>query len=138
LGCGHYSTAILASIAKSQNRRFEVVTSSDEWARTFTGLGASIEVIRHEDWPSKSFDTGPYGMVLVDHEELVSARFAQLFKLSDRAKIVVFHDANRIEEQGISWGMAHLLYRHIYFFEKYLPSTAILSHEADPAEWFNG
>ncbi|MBI2743581.1 MAG: hypothetical protein HYX48_06665 [Chlamydiales bacterium] len=135
LGCGHYSTPLLSSIAKAQGRNFELITSDPEWARRFQNDANELHLIEFSTWPDFSFK-GEWGMVLVDNEELVIDRFAQLFKLSEKAKVIVFHDANRIEEQGISWGLIHTIYRHIHFYDRYSPKTAILSNYVDPSLWF--
>ena len=135
LGCGHYSTPLLASIAKTQGRRFELITSDPEWAKQFHNDPHQLRLIDFSMWSQFIFD-GEYGVVLVDHEELVVDRFIHLFKLSEKAKVVVFHDANRIDEMGISWGLISALYRHVYFYDRYFPKTAILSNYVDPSQWF--
>ena len=135
LGCGHYSTPLLASIAKTQGRNFQFITSDENWAKQFQSDPNRLQIIDFSHWPEYSFE-GEWGMVLVDHEELVSNRFAQLFKLNEKAKVVVFHDSNRIDEQNISWGLIHMLYQHVYFYDRYYPRTAILSNFVDPSEWF--
>jgi hypothetical protein len=136
LGCGHYSTPLLSSIAKIQNRKFKVITSSAQWAQSFSDLACEFESIEYERWPDVDLCDAEWGMVLIDNEESSHRRFAQLFKLPKHAKVVVLHDANRIDEQNISWGPIQLLYEHLYFFERYQPSTAILSQEINPKEWF--
>ncbi len=136
LGCGHYSTPLLASVAKAQERKLHIITSDPIWAKHFEKDPYDLKVIDKSSWSTHRFP-GEWGMVLIDHEELVVHRFAQLFKLHQNAKVVVFHDANRIEELGISWGLIHALYRHVYFFDRYFPTTVILSNFVDPSEWFN-
>jgi hypothetical protein len=135
LGCGHYSTPLLSSVAKAQNRKLQVMTSDSEWAKQFQGDVDQLQLIEFSTWPEVTFK-GEWGMVLVDHEELVIDRYSQLFKLNEIAKVVVFHDSNRIEEQGVSWGLIHTLYRHVYFYDRYFPQTAILSNYIDPKIWF--
>lgn len=135
LGCGHYSTPLLASIAKMQDRKLHVMTSDPVWAGHFEKDPHEIKWVKPSGWPEASLE-GDWGMVLVDHEEFVVCRFAQLLKLHQNAKVVVFHDANRIEEEGISWGLIQSLYKHVYFFDRYFPTTAILSNFVDPRSWF--
>jgi hypothetical protein len=137
LGCGHYSTPILSSIAKGQNRKFRLITSDANWAKPFEKDPHQLDLIDFSMWKGLEFQE-EYGMVLIDHEELVIDRFVHLFQLSERAKVVVFHDANRIDEMGVSWDAMHLLYRYIYFYDRYFPKTAILSNYVDPSHWFNG
>jgi len=135
LGCGHYSTPLLSSIAKTQGRRFQLITSDAEWAKLFQNDPHQLQLIDFSMWNGFQF-SGEYGMVLIDHEELVIDRFVHLFPLSEKAKLVVFHDANRIDEMGISWGFIHTLYRYVYFYDRYSPKTAILSNYVDPSKWF--
>ena len=135
LGCGHYSTPLLALVAKTQGRHFQLIASDPEWVKQFQKDPNQLQLIDFSMWQELPLE-GEWGMVLVDHEELVINRYAQLFKLHEKAKVVVFHDANRIEEQGVSWGPIHLLYRHVYFYDRYFPKTAILSNYVDPSTWF--
>jgi hypothetical protein len=135
LGCGHYSTPLLSSIAKTHGRKFELITSDPTWAKQFQNDAHKLQIIKFSSWPGFSFK-GKWGMVLVDHEELAIHRYAQLFKLNNIAKVVVFHDANRIDEQGVEWGLINSLYRHVYFYNRYSPHTAILSNHVDPSKWF--
>ncbi len=135
LGCGHYSTPLFSSIAKAQKRDFQIVTSDPEWAKSFQTDPNHLQIIEFHQWPEFVFE-GEWGLVLVDHEEFVIHRFAQLFKLSEKAKVVVFHDANRIDEQEVSWGLIHTLYKYVYIYDRYFPRTAILSNYVDPQEWF--
>jgi hypothetical protein len=135
LGCGYYSTPLLSAIAKQQERKFQLITSNPEWSKQFQNDPDQLKLIDFSAWPEVQF-LGEWGMVLVDHEERVIDRYSQLFKLNEKAKVVVLHDANRIEEQGISWGLIHALYQHIYFYDRYYPKTAIMSNYVNPSEWF--
>ena len=135
LGCGHYSTPILSSIAKTQGRNFQLITSDPVWAQQFQNDSDHLKLIDFSIWP-KVFFEGDWGFVLVDHEELVIDRYLQLLKLHEKAKVVVFHDANRIDDQEISWGLIQAHYRYVYFYDRYSPKTAILSNYVDPSRWF--
>ncbi len=136
LGCGHYSTPLLSSIAKIQNRPYQIITSDAAWTKPFEQDIQDLKIIPFSSWHNFHFDE-EYGVVLVDHEELVKDRFAQLFKLSKKAKVVIFHDANRIAEQDICWTPIYWLYQYVYFFDRYRPTTVLLSNEIDPASWFS-
>ncbi len=136
LGCGHYSTPLLSSIAKAQNRPFHIISADESWLECFRSYADHAELIPFSSWGNYEFSE-EYGFVLVDHEELVKDRFAQLMRLHDKAKVIAFHDANRIADQDISWAPMHWLYKHIYFYERYNPTTALLSNETDPSIWFN-
>lgn len=136
LGCGHYSTPLLASIAKTQERKFQLITSGPEWAKQFEKDPEDLLLIDSSIWPEILFQE-EFGMVFIDNEELVLDRYLQLFKLNERAKVVVFHDANCIESAGVSWDLVSAFYQHIYFYNRYFPTTAILSNEVDPKTWFD-
>ena len=135
LGCGHYSTPLLSSIARAQKRNFQLVTSDPLWAKQFQKDPHQLQLIDFAAWPKVRFQE-EYGLVLIDHEELVIDRYSQLFKFNETAKVIVFHDSNRIDELGVSWGLIHALYRYVYFYDRYSPQTAILSNYVDPKEWF--
>lgn len=74
LGCGHYSTPLLSSIAKIQERNFQLITSDPDWLKQFQRDPDQLTLIEFSIWPEVFFE-GEWGMILVDHEELVIDRY---------------------------------------------------------------
>jgi hypothetical protein len=135
MGCGHYSTPWLSTLAKAQGRELHVITSDPQWGSLFEKDNLHLHLIQYAEWKELSWDK-EWGMVFVDGEEPEGERYQHLLRLSKKSKVVVMHDAEVIEQQGISWGLVHSLYRYVYFYERYVPTTVLLSNYADPREWF--
>lgn len=135
LGCGHYSTPILSSIAKATDRELHVVASEPIWAGFFREDPQHLELISPENWPILTF-SAMWGMALIDHEQNELERVSQLLKLSEKAKVAIFHDANCLDEQSGIWQLLNCTYKYIYHYTRYHPTTAIFSNHIDPATWF--
>ncbi len=135
MGCGHYSTPWLSTLAQAQGRELHVITSDPQWGSLFEKDNLHLHLIQYAEWKELSWDK-EWGMVFVDGEEPEGERYQHLLRLSEKSKVVVMHDAEVIEQQGISWGLIHALYRYVYFYERYVPTTVLLSNYVDPREWF--
>jgi hypothetical protein len=86
LGCGDYSTPILAAIAKSQGRAFVSQASDAEWAKKY---GALVQMIDWATWKPE----GRWGMVFLDSEEDTGKRISRIPALASVTDVVVMHDA---------------------------------------------
>lgn len=140
LGCGDYSTPVLASIAHAQDRPLTIVSSDPIWAARFEYLESSLielKIIDSSNWPRFSFEE-TYGMVLVDNEQTVQQRMGLVRRLASRAKVVVLHDANAVERDSGSWHPTKRLFRHLYVHRRLRPYTAIMSNYVEPKLWFSG
>lgn len=113
LGCGHYSTPMLAAIAKLQGRRFLAQASNKEWAAQFPG----VEIV---EWKTWSPPEGPWGMVFMDNEEHTRTRYQRLPALAEVTDTIVLHDANEPDKYNILQGWETTLHT------TYKPFTAVL------------
>lgn len=86
LGCGDYSTPILAAIAKRQNKPFHVQGSDAVWAKKYGDL---VEIIDWDTWAPK----GRWGMVFLDSEEDTGKRISRIPALAAVTDVIVMHDA---------------------------------------------
>lgn len=90
LGCGDYSTPVLAAIASQQGRRFTVQASDRNWSDRFKDI-ADVEMV---DWLTWSPPPGRFGLVFLDNEEFTKERIKRLHQLAAVADVIVMHDAD--------------------------------------------
>lgn len=88
LGCGDYSTPVLAAIAAHKGRSLTVYTSNREWATKYDTV-ANVHLV---DWSAMDF-TGSWGLVFLDNEETTGDRIRHLPALAFVTPVVVLHDA---------------------------------------------
>lgn len=119
MGCGDYSTPLLAEIAAAQDRPFIVYATSAEWGAKYQGI-ANVRVL-------KSWAEYPYppwcGLTLLDNEEYVRDRKRHVPRLLATSKIVVCHDMAQ-NEWGATYSVADMTHR---------PPTVALSNHKDIA-----
>lgn len=120
LGCGDYSSPILAAIARHHGGKLLIKSSSREWADRFRHL-AEVEIV---NWETCSID-GKYGMIFIDSEEHHEGRMTKLIQLKDHAPIIVMHDANSIESDS-RWSEIIKLFKTIRMYKTYSPWTVVL------------
>lgn len=115
LGCGDYSTPVLAAIAAHLGVPFSFMSSAPEWAAKYAG-GTIV------DWATVAFP--PADVVFLDNEELTRDRIKHLPALAKTSRVVVMHDivacmsrpsfvemvrhfdnfkANREHNTGVAW-----------------------------------
>lgn len=119
LGCGDYSTPVLAAIARAQGRRFLVHAADESWAARYRDI-AMIEIV---DWSRWEPPPGEWGVVLLDSEESTAGRILHLPKLRAAGAIVV-HDADSAQTRR-HWAECTEGFR-IEWFRRQVPWTAVL------------
>jgi len=101
MGCGDYSTPLLAEIAGAQDRPFIVYTTSPEWGAKYRGI-ADVRVL-------KAWADHPYpswcGLTFLDNEEYVRDRKKHVPRLLATSEVVVCHDMGE-NEWGAKYWMA--------------------------------
>lgn len=123
MGCGHYSTPVLVSIAAALDRKLLVQASNEEWASQFMEQ-ADVEVVDWKHWSPPEVD-GKWGMVFLDSEEAVRDRIKRLPVLAKVAEVVVMHDAN-VAMKNESWKALVSDYREIRVYHKHVPWTVVM------------
>lgn len=126
LGCGDYSTPVLAAIANAQGRRMLVQASDESWAARYRDIsGVEIEIVKWPEWkaPDPGY-FGKWGVVLLDSEESTAGRLRLLPKLLGKADVVLLHDANYAMTRS-HWGECVKGYS-IEWFKRFDPHTAVL------------
>lgn len=125
LGCGDYSTPVLAAIAKHMGRRFLVQASDEKWAAKYRDI-AEVEIVKWSEWGRSAWHPplGEFGMVFLDSEESTAGRIERLPALATITRTVVMHDADH--------AMARQRWPYctegwdITLFKRYKPWTAVL------------
>lgn len=98
MGCGDYSTPLLAEIAVEQGRPFIVYTTSAEWGAKYQGI-TDVRVLK--SWADYPYPPG-CGLVFLDNEEYVRDRKRHVPRLLATSDVVVCHDMGANE-----WGAKH-------------------------------
>ena len=144
LGCGDYSTPILAAIAKAQGRRLYNVVSDSNWAARFKHCFESVLEVPFERWNEVAFPQC-FGMALMDNEQDVVDRFENLKRMGSIG-VVVAHDAGHMKNKGCVWGEMKQYFKHVVLLGRRYPETpgtletidvALLSNRVDPTPWFH-
>jgi len=95
LGCGDYSTPLLQEVAAAfPQSGFDSFSADPVWSKRFPN---TTVIPSWDGWtPPRS-----YGFCLLDNELRVRDRFAMLPMLLKSAAVVVLHDAEILERDGI-------------------------------------
>jgi hypothetical protein len=112
MGCGDYSTPLLAEIAAVQSRSFTVYTTSKEWGDKYSSA-LDVRILL-------SWDAYPYprcGLTLLDNEEYVRDRKRHIPRLLGTSDVIICHDIGADE-----WGAAY-----VTAFTQYSPPSVALS-----------
>lgn len=120
LGCGDYSTPVIAAICKAQGRPFLVQASDESWAARYRDI-AKVEIVR---WPSWQVPGQHWSMVMLDSEESTAGRLRLLPKLLGKADVVLLHDANFAKTRP-HWEECVKGYS-IDWYKRFDPHTAVL------------
>lgn len=120
LGCGDYSTPLLAEIARHKGVDLFVVSSASEWAARYAGM-ARVSIV--PTWERVSLPRA--GMVLLDNEELTRDRIRHLPRLAALAPVVVVHDFEACAGHA-HWEEMIRPFGRVEVFKRYQPGTAIL------------
>ena len=121
LGCGHYSTPILAAIAKHRGDRFSIKSSSEEWSTQFKRV-ADVEIVDWDTWVPE----GNWGLVMLDNEQLTRDRILWLPKLQKICKTIVMHDADASMSHP-NYGEMISGFAGMELYAKHTPWTAIFT-----------
>lgn len=120
-GCGFYSTPILYEICKARGTKLVSMVQDLKWADNFKHLiGNNYEQIVvdfNEPLPIE----GDYGMVFLDHEQVVKERILHINNILNHTPIMVAHDSNHIRRWNF---LEHRV--TMEHFKDQVPNTVIL------------
>lgn len=121
-GCGYYSTPILLEICKARESKLVSLVQDKNWAEKFKHLVCANYQQIEVDFTKKLEITGNFGLVFLDHEQLVAERVKHIPNLLTVTRTIVVHDSNRIENFSpfldVECSMEH--------FRDLKPNTAVI------------
>ncbi len=116
LGCGDYSTPLLASIALNRGKKLYVKSSDARWANQYKDI-CDVEIVNWDTWKIDR----KYGMIFLDNEEHAPQRTFRLASLKDYADVIVMHDASQAMDVGLK-DILHL-FKSYKYYDKHDPAT---------------
>lgn len=128
LGCGDYSTPVLAAFARTLGRELLVQASDDDWASRFTHLvshNVRIELVNWRHWTPPVGKMPGWGFVLLDSEESTADRIRRLPALATVASVVVMHDADKAMARA-HWSEVSADWHVHQLYSTYMPHTVVL------------
>ena len=117
LGCGDYSTPVLAEIAHARGDRLVVCSSDESWSSKYKGIPDEIITVDWETWVPE----GQWGLIFLDSEQLTKDRIKWLPVLSKIGKVIVMHDADAAMKSDEYPKMTEGL--NIEIYNKHVPWT---------------
>lgn len=124
LGCGDYSTPVLAAIARIESWQFLVQASDESWAARYRDI-AEVQIVDWKNWTPPSPKYGErWSCVLLDSEESTAGRIRLLPKLLGKADVVLLHDANFAKTRP-HWDECVKGY-DVKWYTRFDPHTAVL------------
>jgi len=121
LGCGDYSTPILAAICRDRGSKLTVHASDPDWANRYREI-ADIHIV---DWANYKLE-GQYGLIFLDNEEHSPGRMAKLALLKPHAKVIVMHDASQAKDTT-PWDTLTSIFSNVEMYTKHVPHTAVFT-----------
>ena len=108
LGMGKFSTTLLHEISSNFDRDLISVDTNSDWVNQFAHYNSTnyhrVFSVSYENLFTYGQD-GRWGLVLIDHTN-ASSRYFNVIRFAKNARMVVVHDAEKINEK-------------IYLYEKY-------------------
>jgi hypothetical protein len=144
MGCGDYSTPLLHSICKVQNRFLLSTDTSAEWIKKFLDMKSDIHDFQHvkvydDDWqlnpkPSEWDNIGnqEWGVVFVDHRP-GERRKVDIKRFENTADIIVFHDS---ETSSYEYSSVMYNFKYRYTYDRYSTWTTLVSNTLDVKKLF--
>lgn len=132
LGCGDYSTPVLAEFARDRREKLTVLSADPEWSARYRAIADVRPVAAWESfespsaWPRPDGAAGRWGLVLLDNEQLTRDRVRLLPALAIVARIVVVHDVDKMVDLDAWETVRALFYRIEVDHDLGPPWTAML------------
>lgn len=121
LGCGDYSTPILAQIAAHLCVPFMVLSSDPVWSAKFKAI---CPVHYVDDWSRAAFPAAD--LVMLDNEQKTRDRIRLLPLLAKSSRVVVVHDLEQCEAHD-HWREMSAPFKSIVRHTEHSPGTGVLT-----------
>jgi lipopolysaccharide biosynthesis glycosyltransferase len=123
LGCGYYSTPILAEIAKANGLNFIVYYSDKPWQENIEKIVEGVTFVFVPNWNNWVMEHEAF-MVMLDNEELCVNRYKQINRsLYEHSQYIVVHDADIYPKRGIN---IRDEFEHEYY-DDHIPHTMVIT-----------
>ncbi|MEI6242257.1 MAG: hypothetical protein WCP39_02500 [Chlamydiota bacterium] len=133
IGCGHYSTPLLSSIAKSQKRDYEIIVKEPTWGKCFASFATRLHFIGEKNFLGE-IDISKVGLIFIDEDPFSFRLMWLYFAAENKIPIAVCHDAENLDPRLLNFFLN--FYPYVYVHETYFPPTVIFSTADDPKNWF--
>jgi len=121
LGCGDYSSPVLAEITKARGCKLVIHSSDPVWAKRFEDIAEVVIV----DWSKWTPPVGNWGLVFLDSEEHAPQRLLKLSHLRNICKKIVMHDASQAAMCDNYQGIVNNFKSNV-MYSRYEPATVVL------------
>jgi len=145
LGCGDYSTPLLHSICKKQNRYLLSTDTSKEWIKLFINMKSDIHdfvyvPVYEDDWEKNPVpelwnnigNDKRWGVAFIDHRP-GERRKDDIKRLKDKSDIIVVHDT---EQPAYGYEPILNKFKFRYDYKRYNIYTTIVSDTVDVTNFF--
>ena len=141
MGCGDFSTPLLHSICKVQNRKIVSSDTDKQWLSLFMDLHSMDHVFQyvpvydtvypdHQQW--EKVGNQSWGVVFIDHRP-GERRALDIVRFRNAADIIVVHDT---ENPGYGYEQAFQYFKYRYDYKRYNVWTTLVSNKIDVAKLF--
>lgn len=131
-GTGDYSTPLLHVLC--HDRRLVSAETDQKWFKKYESLASDKhEFVAIKDWRETSILEMKWDIAFVDHSP-GEDRIATIVRLQPNARYIVVHDWDAdIPPSGGNYGWKTLdgRFKYVSIWDKWTPSTAVLSDEAE-------
>lgn len=137
MGCGDYSTPLLQGFAKEAGIPLITASSDPDWLdRYVDGQGKDVfcHPVKEDGWEAL-LESDRWGMVFIDNELVVAKRLPLLIKAADHAHIAVMHDAEIVEQRGLTWDETREAWKYVAVNEWGGHWTVVCSQVIDVGRW---
>ena len=131
LGCGYYSTPLLAWHSMAYGNLFKSYENDKTWAEKFADLGTEYVT----DWDAVPIDDLQWGIALIDHRPAIR-RHKDAIRLKDNATFIVLHDTEPEIDKFYAYRRVWGHFKYVTHFKRVKPYTTVVSNFVNVRDFF--